>query len=375
MEYRAVLIESSRIMLERLSSVIKNTKDYELVSRYKNPNKALGQGGVFKPNLILLDIDETTNMQFIPEFKKAFPQAAILCLSSQWNAQASSQAVQAGAKGYLIKPFTSDELLVAVETFGKNGMGMQSETLAFFSPKGKSGKTTLIANLAMALARKSGQQVGIIDADLQFGDMAVFFNLNPQSTIVEAVRDIKFLSPITLNSYFLPVADKVRVLCGTKRPEFAENIDSRGFFDLLRMSQSLFRYILIDIPSAFSPISVAASEVAATVYLVAMVSGGFEIRHMQQALEIFKTWPDYEKRVKTVFTRVEPCDSASLGKIERALGYPVEAVLPNEYLLVSAAANNGRMAMDIKPDSPLAHNIDRLADKICGKKHIRWDKS
>jgi pilus assembly protein CpaE len=375
MEYRVVLIESNRIMLERLSSVIKNTKDCEMVSRYKNPHEALGQSGVFKPNLILLDIDETANMQFVPEFKQSFPQAAILCLSSQWNAQASSQAVQAGAKGYLIKPFTSDELLAAVETFGKNGMGMLSETLAFFSPKGKSGKTTLIANLAMALARKSGQPVGIIDADLQFGDMAVFFNLNPQSTIVEAVRDIKFLSPITLNSYFLPVADKVRVLCGTKRPEFAEYVDLKGFAELLRMAQSLFRYILIDIPPAFSPISVAAAEGATMVYLVAMVSGGFEIRHMQQALEIFKAWPDYAKRVKTVFTRVEPCDSASLGKIERELGYPVEAVLPNEYLLVSAAANNGRMAMDIKPDSPLAHNIDRLADKICGKKHIRWDKS
>ena len=50
------------------------------------------------------------------------------------------------------------------------------------------------------------------------------------------------------------------------------------------------------------------------------------------------------------------------------------AILPNEYLLVSTAANDGRMALDIKPDSALTHKINRLADKIIGRSHIRWDK-
>ena len=108
--------------------------------------------------------------------------------------------------------------------------------------------------------------------------------------------------------------------------------------------------------------------------MVAMVSGGFEIQHMQQALEVFKDWPDYEERVKVIFTRVEPCDSAAQAELEEELEYPVAAILPNEYLLVSTAANDGRMALDIKPDSALTHKINRLADKIIGRSHIRWDK-
>ena len=100
-------------------------------------------------------------------------------------------------------PFHSgDELLAAVKNLGRSGQGIASDVMAFFSPKGKSGKTTLIANLALTLAQKTGDPVAVIDADWQFGDMAVFFNLTPQSTIVEAVRDIRFLSPFTLNSYF-----------------------------------------------------------------------------------------------------------------------------------------------------------------------------
>lgn len=374
MEYQVILIENNRLMLERLSSVIRATSGFNLIARYQMAGDALGQGALFKPNIILLDIDVSGNLALIPEFATTFPQAALLCVSSHWDAKDAAQIVKAGAKGYLVKPFTGEEFLEAVQTFGKSGMALGSEVLAFFSPKGKSGKTTLIANLAMSLANKSGEAVGIIDADLQFGDMAVFFNLEPKSTIMEATRDIKFLSPITLNSYFVsvPEAENIHVLCGTKKPEYAELVEVAPFEDTVRMAQSLFRYVLLDLPPGFNPISLAAAEIASTTYVMAMVGGGYEVQHMKRALEIFKAWPDYESRVKTIFTRVSPCTDEERKILEEELGYPVSAILPNEYLLVSAAANNGRMAVDIQPDTPLSQNINRLSEDIMGRRRTRW---
>ena len=114
----------------------------------------------------------------------------------------------------------------------------------------------------MALAEESQGRVGIIDADLQFGDMAMFFNLNPQSTIVEAVRDIVFLSPTTLNSYFIPVSEKVSVLCSTRIPEMSEQVMPDDFTALVQMARGIFQYILIDLPPAFRPITNAACETA-----------------------------------------------------------------------------------------------------------------
>ena len=373
MDYQVILVENNRLMLERLSSVIRGTSGFSLAARYQQAGDALGQSAMFKPNIILLDIDEKGNLGLVPEFASAFPGAAILCISSHWDAKESDQIAQAGAKGYLVKPFSSEELTEAVQTFSKSGMAQGSEVLAFFSPKGKSGKTTLIANLAMSLAARSGEPVGIIDADLQFGDMAVFFNLEPKSTIVEATRDVKFLSPITLNPYFMavPEAENIRVLCGTKKPEFAEMVEIAPFEDLVRMAQSLFRYVLIDLPPGFNPISVASAELADTTYMVAMVGGGFEVLHMKRALDVFKAWPDYEQRVKTIFTRVSPCMEKERELLEQELGYPVSSILPNEYLLVSAAANSGRMAVDVQPDTPLSKNINRLSKDIMGRR-IQW---
>ena len=178
---------------------------------------------------------------------------------------------------------------------------------AFFSPKGKSGKTTLIANLALALARTTHEQVGIIDADLQFGDMAVFFNLSPASTIVEAVRDVRFLSPVTLAQYFMPVTQNVYVLCGTRTPNLIDRVSIPAFEEIIRMAQSLYRYVLIDVPQAFNPTAIAAAELSDITYLVAMFNDGYEIQHMQRAMEIFEDWPDYEQRALPIFTRVTPC--------------------------------------------------------------------
>ncbi|WP_196593964.1 response regulator [Pectinatus sottacetonis] len=381
-KYHILLVERSRMMLERLSVVIRNGRNFVLAGRFGYAQEALEETAGMNLNLVLLDTDMPENALLIPAFRKQFPKAALICLGSNWNAQAASQIVKAGASGYLVKPFTGPELVKAIETFSKGDVGSISDVLAFFSPKGKSGKTTLIANLALSLARKTKEDVGIIDADVQFGDMAVFFNLKPQSTIVEAVRDIKFLSPVTLGTYFAAVNKNVHVLCGTKRPEFAEQIEMKNFNATINMARSLYRYILVDLPPAFTPVSITAAECADTVYLVAMDSGagkgntGFEVQHMKRALAIFNDgWAEQAPhKVKTIFTRVNPCSDAAKRRLGELISYPVSAIIPNEYTLVSQAANNGRMAVDIDPDSELTYNIDLLADMIRKKSEQRWEK-
>jgi pilus assembly protein CpaE len=325
-------------------------------------------------------MEKEENKGMIPIFVQAFPNASILCLTNRWDANTASHMVQAGAKGYLLKPFTRLDLAETVQTFSKGSMAGKSEVLAFFSPKGKSGKTTMIANLAFSLARKSRSQVGIIDADLQFGDMAVFFNLMPKSTIVEAVRDVTFLSPLTLQPYFVPVTGQVSVLCGTKKPEFAEMVDTKQFSDLITMARELYRYLLIDLPRGFGPISIAACEASDLTYLVANLETGFEIMHMQRALEIFEDWQDFDDRVRTVFTRV-PCNEDSRLRLEQQLRYDasdryrVNDLLPNAYGLVSDAADNGRMAAELDPGSELAIQINKLADHIINRPQTRWGAS
>lgn len=364
MEYKIMLIEHNHLLLEQLSGVIENAPDMELEARFQSGDDALGQGRVFNPNIILLDAELGNVVELLQELLGVFPEAYIICTGERWEAESTSRFIKSGASGYLIKPFTYKGLKEAIQAYTADGMEQDCQAMTFFSPKGKSGKTTLIANLAMALGRTTGQQVGIIDADLQFGDMAVFFNLEPQSTIVEAARDAGFLSPLDLRSYYTKVNDKVSVLCGTRTPNLIDKVSIDSLEAVIKMSRSLFKYLLIDVPAGFNPTSIAAAEMSNTTYVMAMMSGGYEVQHVQRALEIFGGWNDWQHRVKTIFTRVVPCNEESRRKMSEAMGYPVEAIMPNAYMIVSKAADNGQMALDLEPDSPLAMNINYLAGRI-----------
>ena len=135
MDYRVLLAESDRLMLERLGQVVNDTPNFTLAAKFQNVSDALGQGAVFNPNLILLDIEQPGGMGLIDEFKKAYPGAAILCMGEKWQAENASHSIKAGAKGYIIKPFTGMELQETVETFSRLGSEAGAETLVFFSPK------------------------------------------------------------------------------------------------------------------------------------------------------------------------------------------------------------------------------------------------
>ena len=254
MGFRVLLVEPDRLMLEQLSMTISKTPGFELVARYQAASDALGQGTVFKPNIILLGADGQKAPELIRDFRRLYPDVSIICMGEQWSADSAAHLVQAGARGYIVKPFTSDELKNAVEAFAKSGMVVGGETYTFFSPKGKSGKTTLIANLAMELARRSRAKVGIIDADLQFGDMAVFFSLSPTSTIVEAARDAEFLSPVTLAPYFMPVTENVHVLCGTRAPNLIDRASQE------EIGRALGFPVAGIIPNAYEEVSAAADS-------------------------------------------------------------------------------------------------------------------
>ena len=128
----------------------------------------------------MVDIEEEKGLKGFGQLKRTFPQAAIICLSRQWDSEEQARLIRAGASGYMIKPFTGAELTEAVKTFTRIHTGGRSEVITFFSPKGKSGKTTLVSNLPVAMPRKVNEPVAIIDADFQFGDQSVFLNLRPQ---------------------------------------------------------------------------------------------------------------------------------------------------------------------------------------------------
>ena len=360
MNYNIILVDGDNNTTVHTANILKRLPNFTLVSSYREVKSAIGQSSVFDPNLFLIDIDDDNNRNMLPAFADIFPNAIVIGIMNKWNADKAFEAIRGGAIGCILKPFSGEDIKDAIKIFSRGVRNTVPRSCSFFSAKGRSGKTTLIANLALSIVQQTGDLVAIIDADLQFSDMAIFFDVEPITTIVEATRDVKFLSPIRLNPYFLPVAENIQLLCGPRRLEYSELVDVESLTAIVRMAQTLFHYVLIDLPSGMSPFSINMCEVADTVFICGMLNTNFEVKHIQRTLPMFEMWEHYGKNLNIVFSRA---DDKQKPDIEKQLGHKVAAVLPNEFLMVSAA-NSGNIKNVMSQKNLLSAKITDLARKI-----------
>ena len=142
------------------------------------------------------------------------PNAAVVMMSVQGEADYLRRSMLAGAREFLVKPFSSDELtasirqvysreqeklsrLSATPVMAAAGAGRDEEdrdgkVVAVFSPKGGVGRTTIAVNMAIAAATDLGKSVVLMDGSFQFGDVGVLLNLNPKNkSIADLVPELR----------------------------------------------------------------------------------------------------------------------------------------------------------------------------------------
>jgi pilus assembly protein CpaE len=157
------------------------------------------------------------------------PDAAVVMMSVQGEADYLRRSMLAGAREFLVKPFSSDELTASIRQVyarevekanrraaapvmapggpvGASGGGgdRDGQIVAIFSPKGGVGRTTIAVNMAIAAATELGQTVVLVDASFQFGDVGVLLNLNPKNkSIADLVPELEAGEPESLDTFVI----------------------------------------------------------------------------------------------------------------------------------------------------------------------------
>ena len=363
MAYRAIVIDDNKDMLEEIVAVLRRSPDFEVAATYKSAHAAINPSGMFHPDLFLANVEDEETLNMLPDFVDKFAGAYILGTMSQWDPLIAQKTLEGGATGCILKPFTAKEILEYIQLYTARGRHRPPRLISFFSPKGRAGRTTLAAILALLIAEKTGERVALIDADLQFGDLPIFFDLEPKRTVVDATQDIKLLTPVSFAPYFYPVKEGVSLLSSPDRPEYAELVSPESLTEVVMMAGNIFRYVLVDLPSGFNPVTLNICRISNVVFVTTMINSGFEVKHAKKTMEMFDSQADGRRKVHTVFTRVNPFTEENRQKIADQLGYPVDVMIPNEYKMISVA-NSGRLAKGLPMDTLLMKTISGMADKI-----------
>jgi two-component system, chemotaxis family, chemotaxis protein CheY len=114
--HRVLLVDDASFMRMMLKNILVGS-GYEVVGEAENGAKAIEQFKALKPDLMIMDIimPEMGGIDAVREIIKLNPSAKILMCSSMGQQSLVVEAIQAGAKDFIVKPFQPSNVLEAVK--------------------------------------------------------------------------------------------------------------------------------------------------------------------------------------------------------------------------------------------------------------------
>ncbi len=298
------------------------------------------------------------------------PQSVLLGLSEMGKDQGGDwliRGVRAGFRDFLKFPLDGDEVAAALSRV-ERALGVdrrqRGKVVTLFSPRGGSGLTTLAVNLGIILAKQGKKTVGLIDLDLELGDVSFFLNLSPAITIADLANRTTPLERKVLKEALVPHASGVEVLAPPLEVQQAEEVSEQGVYQVIQAMRELFDFVLIDTAHNFSPTTIKALD-SSDVILLLTLPHLAAIADAKRTLEVFSRL-GYEKRLRLVVSRISPADDVSTEEVEKALQLPVFMAFPSDYRQVVPTINRGLSLWEYAPRSQVTRAILGLAQKLSG---------
>ena len=118
MTIRVLLADDHKIVREGLMSLLENEPDIDVVAMADNGRTAVQLAGELKPDVAVLDIamPEMNGIETTRRISSDDPEIKVLALSMHSARRFVTEALAAGAKGYLLKDCASEELVRAIRT-------------------------------------------------------------------------------------------------------------------------------------------------------------------------------------------------------------------------------------------------------------------
>lgn len=322
-------------------------------------------------------------LPLIERVNQQYPYMASVMVVSELSTTLLQQALRAGVRDVLALGGEAGALAHAVQRValsleaapqqvvatppadGEAGEleAVNGRVYSVFSTKGGSGKSVLATSLATTLARRSELPVCLVDADLQFGDVAVMLKLAPSHTIVDAVSVLDRLDPAMLDGLLVTHEQSgLRVLPAPLEPAFADQVsahDMRSIIDLLR---TFCGHVVVDTPAYFNDVVLGLVEASDDVLLVAGMDIP-NIKNVKIGLQTLRLLDTPTEKLHLVLNRANSKVKLEVSEVEKTLGMKATALIPSD-IAVPQSVNKGEPVVQFAPKASVSKSIEDLADMM-----------
>jgi pilus assembly protein CpaE len=237
------------------------------------------------------------------------------------------------------------------------------KVIAVMAGKGGSGKTVTATNLAIAIGMRSDpERVAIVDADLQFGDVALLLQLDPVRTLDDVVGHVDSMSDERLDAALLRHESGIRVLPAPLLPVRAGEISAKSVVEVVDRLRSMFDTIVVDTGPVFDDGLITMLEHADQVISVVDMDLP-SVKNAKVALDGLRQIGFDMDRIRLVVNRVNSKARLDLVELERSLGLRVGGSIPSDRL-VPQSVNEGIPVLALSPRSKVARAFHALAESM-----------
>ncbi|MFZ5642256.1 MAG: response regulator [Bacillota bacterium] len=356
-------------------------EDIKIIGEAGDGEEAVTLSESLKPDVILMDVNmpRLDGIRASELISVSNPESSIIIISIQGEQEYLRKAMAAGARDYLVKPFSSGELAETIRKVSDytkkrrlrlveggspapfKPLREPGKIITLFSSKGGVGKTTAACNLAISLVQKTRKKVALLDMDLQGGDVSVFMNITSKGGLAEVVQESEYNDPSLLETYFCPHMSGVRVLTAPTSPEQAELVTSIHVEGILRALKESYDYIVVDTAAAINDITLVSLEISDQI-LVILNQELPALRHAKVNMEILAKLSLTHKS-KLILNRYRN-DGIKLKDLEKNINSPISGTLPEDNDTVPGSINKGQPFVITRPSADITRSLGELAASL-----------
>lgn len=278
------------------------------------------------------------------------------------------RCLRAGAKQYLDIDDLRNEIDAALDILDAtdDDPRIRGTVIAVYSPTNGSGTTTIAANLAGALAKAHPGDVALIELSRRDGDLALFFDFEPEYSVEDACERWQKLDATSLGAGMVEHESGVAVLAHKLEQVNTEIMTPEAVRRITVLLRSMFRYTVVDLDTSLQVEQLEAMRIADEVVFVLRPDVP-AVRRAQRVVQDVVDRGVEGERIKLLVNRWGQSGQLSLRSIAETLEIEPFQLIPDDPRRVNVAINRGLLLNQLSKSAPISRRFAQLAGQLNGK--------